>query len=143
MAGQIIKRGENTWTVRIYLGRNGDGKRNYQNHTVHGVKKDAQTWLNDALRKQDLGIPTFQTKTTLGDFLDKWLETVAKPRVGERTFRDYEWQLGHVKVGLGNIRLSQLRAENIQKLYSGLSAQQQGTSIRRCDPHFLRLCAGT
>lgn len=122
MAGQIIKRGEKVWVVRIYLGRDGDGKRIYQNHTVHGVKKDAQTWLNDALRKQDLGIPTFQTKTTLGDFLDKWLETVAKPRVGERTFRDYEWQLGHVKIALGNIRLSQLRAEDIQKLYSGLSA---------------------
>jgi integrase len=122
MAGQIIKRGENTWLVRIFTGRKGDGKRQYQNHTVHGIKKDAQTWLNDALRKQDLGIPTFQTKTTLADFLDKWLETVAQPRVGERTFRDYEWQLGHVKIALGNIRLSQLRAEDIQKLYSGLSA---------------------
>ncbi|HUS11537.1 MAG TPA: tyrosine-type recombinase/integrase [Pyrinomonadaceae bacterium] len=122
MAGQIIKRAENTWTVRIYVGRSGDGKRKYQNQTIHGIKKDAQTWLNDALRKQDIGIPTFQTKTTLGDFLDKWLTTVAQPRVGERTFRDYEWQLGHVKTALGTVRLSQLRAEDIQKLYSGLTA---------------------
>ena len=122
MAGQIIKRGDRVWLVRIYLGRSADGKRQYQNHTIHGIKKDAQTWLNDALRKQDLGIPTFRTKVTLGDFLDRWLKTVAKTRVGERTFRDYEWQLGHVKAALGTVRLTQLSAEDIQSLYSGLSA---------------------
>lgn len=122
MAGQIIKRGDNVWLVRVYLGRDGGGKRQYQNHTIHGIKKDAQTWLNDALRKQDLGIPTFRSKVTLGDFLDRWLKNVAKPRVGERTFRDYEWQLGHVKIALGRVKLTQLSAEDIQGLYSGLSA---------------------
>lgn len=62
MAGQIIKRGDNVWLVRIFLGRTADGKRQYQNHTTHGVKKDLQKWLNDAMTKKDLGIPTFQTK---------------------------------------------------------------------------------
>jgi hypothetical protein len=67
MAGQIIKRGENTWLVRVYLGRGADGKRQYQNKTIRGVKKDAQTWLNATLGNKDRGIPTFETKVTLGN----------------------------------------------------------------------------
>jgi hypothetical protein len=29
MAGQIIKRGDKTWLVRIFIGRDGKGKRQY------------------------------------------------------------------------------------------------------------------
>jgi len=117
MAGQIIKRGDNVWTVRMFLGRTAEGKRQYQNHTIHGVKKDAQRWLNDAMTKKDLGIPTFQTKLSLGEYLGTWLKTVAKPRVGEQTFANYEWLLDRVIPKLGKTRLSQLRAEDIQRFY--------------------------
>src|ERR1700676_3508567 len=48
-AGQIIKRGNNKWLVRLFLGRNSDGKRQYQNQYIHGTRKDAQKWLNGAL----------------------------------------------------------------------------------------------
>ena len=47
MAGQIVKRGERLWVVRIYLGRDPiTGKRMYQNHTLNGTKKEAQAFLN-------------------------------------------------------------------------------------------------
>lgn len=121
MAGQIIKRGDNTWLVRMYLGRGADGKEKYQNQTIKGVKKDAQTWLTDALRKKDLGIPTLQSKISLGDYIDEWLKTIASPRVSEQTYRGYDSQLNHVRNGLGKIRLTMLRAQDIQKLYSTLS----------------------
>ena len=117
MAGQIIKRGEKVWTVRIFLGRTAEGNRQYQNKTIHGTKKDAQKWLNDALTKKDLGIPTFQTKVSLGEYLGTWLKTVAKPRVSERTFDNYEWLLDRVITKLGTTRLSHLRAEDIQKYF--------------------------
>src|SRR5687768_15688325 len=101
MAGQIIKRGDNTWLVRMYLGRGADGKEKYQNQTIKGVKKDAQAWLTDALRKKDLGIPTLQSKISLGDYIDEWLKTIANPRVSEQTYRGYDSQLNHVRNGLG------------------------------------------
>lgn len=118
MAGQIIKRGDNVWLVRLFLGRTASGTRQYQNHTIHGVKKNAQKWLNDALTKKDLGIPTFQTKLSLGEYLRTWLNTVAKPRVAEHTFESYEWLLDRVIGELGKTRLSQLSAEDIQNYYS-------------------------
>lgn len=69
MAGQIIKRGENIWLVRIFLGRSAKGKRKYVNKTIHGSKKDAQKYLTAKLREKDLGIftePTFLTLLTNG-----------------------------------------------------------------------------
>jgi integrase len=121
MAGQIISRGPDKWMVRIFLGRNADGKRLYQNHMVNGKKKDAQKWLNDALTKKDLGIPTFKTKLFVGEYLNTWLETVAKPRVSERTFDNYAWLLDKAIAKLGKMPLSLLRGEEIQKYYGSLT----------------------
>jgi hypothetical protein len=42
MTGQIIKRGKNTWLLRVFLGRDTAGKRKYSNETFHGPKKKAQ-----------------------------------------------------------------------------------------------------
>ena len=41
--GQIIKRGDNKHLVRIFIGTNeATGKRIYHNHTIRGIKKDAE-----------------------------------------------------------------------------------------------------
>ena len=44
MAGQIIKRGDKTWAVRIFLGRDAKGKQLFHRKTIHGTKKDAETY---------------------------------------------------------------------------------------------------
>lgn len=117
MAGQIIKRGE-TWTVRVFLGRDTNGKRKFNNKTVKGSKKDAQKVLNSMLRDADLGLLGNSQKQTLNEYLDVWLETIAKPRLQHRTFKDYGDLLRrYVRASLGNIKLSDLKAVHIQKLY--------------------------
>ena len=64
MTGQLIQRGPKTWLVRTFLGRDPDtGKRRYHNKTIHGTKKDAQRYLNAALRDKDLG--TFAEPTSV------------------------------------------------------------------------------
>jgi hypothetical protein len=56
MAGQIIKRGECTWLVRVSLGRDPEGgKRRYHSHTVHGTPEDAKRYRDGFLRDRDLG----------------------------------------------------------------------------------------
>ena len=53
---RLIQRGDRTWLVRIFLGRDPQsGTRRYHNHTVRGTKKDAQRYLNGVLREIDLG----------------------------------------------------------------------------------------
>jgi len=74
MTGQIIERGERTWLVRIYIGRDQQsGKRRYEGHTVHGTKKDAQTYLNGKMRERDLGTYAGVRDTLMGSLFDDLL----------------------------------------------------------------------
>ncbi len=130
MAGQIIPRGERTWLVRVYVGRDSEtGKRQYQSKTVHGTKKDAQRYLNEALRDRDMGIIVEPETAGLGRYLDKWLETSAKPRLRAKTLNDYEKLLArYVRPAMGGRPLSKIRPLEIQSLYKEM--QDRGLSAR-------------
>lgn len=122
MAGQIIKRGENRWLIRIFQGRDAAGKRLYFNKTIHGTKKDAQKYLTASLRDKDLGIFVEPASMPLAEYLAKWLETAAKPRLAEPTFDGYEFLLNrHIKPTLGSKKLCDVRPLDVQKVYSQMS----------------------
>jgi len=54
-AGQIVARGNRTWLLRVFLGRDRDtGVRKYRNRTVHGSVRQAQAALNQMLQERDL-----------------------------------------------------------------------------------------
>jgi integrase len=71
MAGQIIKRGDRTWVVRIFMGRDGNGKRRYLNKTVRGTKKEADTYLSKTLTEISAGTFVEASPVTVSDYLDK------------------------------------------------------------------------
>jgi integrase len=129
MAGQIIKRGERTWLVRIFQGRDQNGKRGYVNKTVHGTKKDAEKYLSATLTAISTGTFVEPSALTLDGFLDNWLESAARPRVSERTFAEYTALLKrYVREPLGSKKLAGLRPLDIQALYSAM--QERGLSAR-------------
>jgi integrase len=130
MAGQIIKRGENVWQVRISLGRDPNtGTRRYHNHTIRGTKKDAQKYLNGILRDIDMGTFVEPSGKTLDQYLNDWLETSAKSRIGENTFRTYtDYLKRYVRPTLGAYKLSSIQPLNIQELYTQM--QDDGLSAR-------------
>ncbi len=129
MAGQIVKKSDNTWLVRIFIGRDAEGKRKYFSKTIHGPKKDAQKYLTAKLREQDLGVRIGTTSITLNEFLDQWLETAVSPRVSARTADGYGSILKrYVRASLGAVKLSRIQAIDIQKLYGTMQAR--GLSAR-------------
>src|SRR2546429_2992357 len=129
MAGQIIKRGDKRWLVRIFQGRDENGKRRYVNKTIRGTKKNAESYRTAKLRDKDLGINIEPAAESLNTYLDKWLDTAAKPRLRIRTFDDYTSLLKrYVREPLGAIKLSDLRPIHIQRLYR--SMQDNGLSPR-------------
>jgi integrase len=130
MRGQIISRGDKTWLLRVSLGRDSKtGTRRTLNKTVHGTKKDAQQELTRVLRERDTGVLVQPSRITLSLYLDRWLETAAKPRVRPRTFADYTNLLeGYVRPTLGNRELSKLTPLDIQAMYTELG--QRGLSAR-------------
>jgi integrase len=128
MAGQIIKRGD-SWTVRIFLGNDAKGKRKYHNKTIHGTKKDAQKYLTAKLREIDLGIFTEPASMFLNEYLDKWLNEIAKQKLRNSTFSSYESVLkNYVRAVIGQKKLSDIQAYEVQKLYNDM--KQRGLSAR-------------
>jgi len=72
-AGQIIPRGERTWLVRVFMGRDSEsGKRKYVNKTIHGTQRDAQAYLSRSQRDRDLGVFFEPSRMSLDGYLDKW-----------------------------------------------------------------------
>jgi hypothetical protein len=80
--GQIVGRGRHRWLVRVFLGRDRETRRRrYLSRTVHGPVRQAQSYLNKVLRERDLGRRVEGVTVPLGEFLDRWLETAAKPKL--------------------------------------------------------------
>lgn len=120
MAGQIIKRGDNTWLVRIFLGRDSEGKRAYLNKTVHGTKKDAQAFIREKERARDLRQPLESLNITFNEYLNRWLK-FSQQHVREYSHYWYEQLMAnYVRPTLGTRRLGELQPLDIQSLYDSL-----------------------
>jgi integrase len=129
MAGQIIKKKDKTWLVRIFLGRDTNGKRKYYGKIIHGTKKNAETYLNAKLREKDLGVFVEPASMPLSEYLDRWLQEIAKPRIRRSTYASYEMMLRlYISPKLGSKRLSDVQAHEIQKVYNDM--RKSGLSSR-------------
>jgi integrase len=113
MPGQIIPRGEHAWLVRVYAGRDPQtGKRKYEGHTVHGTKKDAQTYLNGKMRERDLGTYAGVQHTLMGTLFD---DLLADYRINGKC---YDWAELKVRV-------------NLRPFFGGMKAAKIGTDAIR------------
>jgi integrase len=128
--GQIIARGQSTWLVRIYHGRDPEtGTRKYLNQTVHGPFREAQRFLNLKLQQRDLNRTPRAAAITVNQFLDQWLATSAKPRLRARTFHDYQSLLRlYIRPVLGTRLIGTIGQMDMQGLYANMF--ERGLSAR-------------
>jgi hypothetical protein len=49
--GQLAESGKNKWRVRIYAGRDANGKRQYICKTIPGTRRQAEAFIADCIRK--------------------------------------------------------------------------------------------
>lgn len=131
MPGRIEKRGENKYLVRYFLGRDSQGKRKYTAKIFHGTKKDAARYLRDRLREKDLGLQPAPEPFSLEDFLEKWLKTVARPKIEKVTLHNYTKLAERVTKVLGKHQLAELKKMHIQQFYAELQEAEYATSTIR------------
>jgi hypothetical protein len=75
-----VSRGRRRWLVRVFLGRDRETRsRRYHNRTIHGTARCAQQALTQMPDERDLGRGLEGSEITLNEFLDRWLDTAAKP----------------------------------------------------------------
>jgi integrase len=84
------------------------------------------------LSERDRGRKLDSSKQTLNQYLDRWLELCAKPRLRAKSFKDYEGLLRrYVRPRLGPRALGSISALDIQTLYRDLQARSlSARSIR-------------
>lgn len=86
MAGQIIARGKSTWMIRVFVGRDDNGKRLYHNQTIRGTKRDAQDVLSKLLLESSTGaLKITNERRVIGTLLD---DLLADYKINGK---DYEW----------------------------------------------------
>ncbi len=132
MSGSIIKRSKNSYSIVISLGKGSDGKPKQQWITVKGTKKDAERKRTEILHQLDSGTFIKPGKTTVAKYLEQWLADYAKPNLSPRGFERYESITRvHLIPSLGDILLTQLRPEHIQKHYaSSLNNSLSALTVR-------------
>jgi integrase len=127
--GTIYRRSDGRWEGRIDLGYvNGRRVR----RSVYGrTRREVQEKLRKALSDVSRGLPLLDERTTVGAFLEQWLETV-RNRIRPTTYRSYEQVVRvHLIPFLGAITLAKLQPHHVHQLVS--SRLERGLSPRTAD----------
>jgi hypothetical protein len=117
--GQIIPRGDHRWLVRVYLVLAPEThRRRYLNRTVGGSLHAAQHVLNTHLAACAEGKELVGALMTLNQYLDRWLELAARPKLRTKSLADYESLLcRHIRPTLGERMLSDVTPLDLQSAY--------------------------
>jgi len=133
MRGHIRKRGKESYSIAVSLGRDPTtGKYRYQWVSVKGTKREAEKRLSELIHRLDTGTFVKPSKTTVADYLRRWLQEYVRPNLSPRGFERYESIARvHLIPDLGAIALTQLRPEHLQRHYaSKLSNGLSPRSVR-------------
>jgi len=131
LRGNIEHRGGNTWRLRVFLGRDKNGKQRQKRRTVHGTKSEAEFALAQLLVEVGQGDHALDDETTLGQAVDLWL--ASQPDLRASTAEDYSRVIaGHIKPAVGDIFLQRLTKDDLNGLYGqGGSMQKAGVGPDR------------
>lgn len=94
LKGSIRKRGQNTYQVRIFLGKDEAGRQLTHTKTIHGNKKDAEKYAREVIYQIDAGQFAAQSDFTLENFWDSQ-KPLIKQRLQLSTFerRETIWRI--------------------------------------------------
>lgn len=117
--GSISKRKDGRWTGQVTVGINpatGKPKRK----TFYGkTRKDVADKVNECLVQVQSGTFVEPSKTTLGEWLDRWLTVYKKGQVKQGTYESYETNIeAHIKPELGDIPLANLQPNTLQSFFN-------------------------
>src|ERR1700722_16094882 len=118
MQGHIRRRGKRSWAIILDIGNDLDGRRRQKWHSVKGTKKEAEDELARLINELRNGIYVETGKTSIKDFLLKWLENI-ESKVASSTLEGYDtiarkYLIPH----LGHIELTKLKPLHIETFYT-------------------------
>ncbi|MBX6395329.1 MAG: site-specific integrase [Alicyclobacillaceae bacterium] len=127
---QLIRRGRDTWLIRVSMGKDVFGRRVFLNRTVHGTKREAQAIAAELEAEKAKGTLTRPSKLTVAQYLHEWLDTYVSKRVTPKTLSHYRWLVERfILPVVGGIRLDALTPMHCQRVVNAAEQREDG---RRC-----------
>ena len=129
MARGSFQRRGNAWTAIVDLPPDpATGKRRQKRVTAR-TKRDVELQIATLIQAGQTGFIA-AGKTTIREFLDRWLETTA-PTISAVTYRRYRDLIRlHISSVIGNTLLGKLSAADVQGLYANRLATLSPASVR-------------
>lgn len=146
MKGGVRRRGDRSYSICISLGKDhATGKYRYLTETVRGTREEAKNRRAELIHQIANGKFITPSKTTLAEYLERWLKEYVWPNLAPRTAEGYQLIVcRHLIPALGRITLTGLKPEHIQryqseKLSSGRADGKGGLSPRTVRHHYVTL----
>lgn len=115
--GTIYRKANGTWVGQISYTDPSDGKRKRKS-CFGKTKADVLNKMQENQQLKNTGRLSEQSKLTLGEWLDSWLEDYKKDSLKISTYDSYHRLIEtHIKKGLGSTKLVKLQTNDIQKFY--------------------------
>lgn len=113
--GSIYRRSDGRWAGAVTLDYQGGRRRRKQ---VYGrTRKEVRDQITKLLTDQQFGLPISTERQTVGQFLEHWLESSARPRLRPRTFAGYRTIVRqHLVPILGKTQLRKLTPQHVQQM---------------------------
>ena len=136
VVGNIEKRGENSYRLRVSGGYTGDGKRITYKKTIQAKNKtEAQKELALFISEIETGQALSAKKMRLRDYAEFWINNYAIPNLSPKTYERYKSMLkARILPYLGNMYLDKIQPMQLMYLYQELS---ECTYIRKNETHKL------
>lgn len=115
--GTMTERSPGVWRLRAYAGRDTNGRPVQVSRTFRGSRRAAQQELARLVTETADRAAPVKSTMTVGELLDKWLEFVT-PLREPGTIRAYTSHVNRAKGRLGDIKLTRLTAQHLDRAYS-------------------------
>jgi integrase len=118
MKGHLKERSPGRWAIVLEQRDPATGKRKRKWHSFKGTKRQAQTECSRLITTMNAGMYLEPSKTSLAEFLERWLEGI-KSQVSPRTHERYcEIARKNLSPLLGGALLSSLQPHQISAAYT-------------------------
>lgn len=115
----IKKRGNNTWWIRIYLGRDKNGDKSYHHETFYApLKSMAQERERELTNKYKRNAGPKRDIMTLDEWFDRWIEDIADT-ISHVTLRGYKSHLRQLRPLVGDLILWELGSYDLNERMRG------------------------
>ena len=114
--------GSHFWQITIELPRDPiTGKRNRRYKSVDGTKKEAERAMHEFIREIEKGYYVTDSKTTISEWIDTWLEVYIVPNVSPTTLSRYQGMIKrYIKPIIGHMQVQQLNTLAVQAWVNSL-----------------------